>query len=111
MREEVSDRDSVLRKRRQKACRSIVEREPATLGESKDRRRGELLGQRSEAIVRVGRAGQAFFEIGHPVTLAKDDLTLTHDEHGRAGNVAAVVAHQPVDGLPRHRASAGYQQQ
>ena len=63
----------------------VVEREPATLGESKDRRRGELLGQRSEAIVRVGRAGHAFFEIGHPVTLAKDDLTLTHDEHARAG--------------------------
>ena len=99
MGQEMADGDAarVRGQRGKPAPDGIVVGDALALGQDLDRGRSELLGDRSEAKVGARRDGDTRLEIGHPIATLEDDRPVANDRHGRPGNVAGVLAHQPVD--------------
>ena len=102
----MADGDVACRRRQfgQEITNRLVVAELAVLCEQHDGHRGELLGDRGEAIVGLGCRADAPLEVGHPIGAACDDVAVPNDDDTRAGSRAGVGSKEIVN--RRHAPSA-----
>ena len=95
LREEVAQRHR--RRRRERIAHAelgqvlrhwIVEPELARIAQLQDRRRGEELGDRPDAIERGGGGGPARLEVGEAVAVRPHQLLIVHDRDRETGSGA-----------------------
>ena len=85
--EQVAHRDPVPLRRivGEELLQRVVERELSLLHQPHDRCRGELLGDRADAVDRLGRRRHVVLEVGEAVSLGEDGAAVLHDRDRDAG--------------------------
>lgn len=77
----------------------VVERQLAFLHQLEDERGGELLRDRPQAKLGVGRVGHVPLHVGHPVAFLEDHLPVGGHQGGAVEEPVGMVGRQePVDG-------------